>query len=109
MTGHLVLSTLHTNSAVGSITRLIDMGIEPYLVSSAVSCIVAQRLVRKVCPACAADYSPSEQEARLLASSGLAVDRLKKKGQAAVSAEEADTGAERRFMRFCSWTIRSVR
>jgi type II secretion system protein E len=52
LTGHLVLSTLHTNDAAGAITRLIDMGVEPYLVASAVEAIVAQRLVRKLCPAC---------------------------------------------------------
>lgn len=52
MTGHLVLSTLHTNDAVNAITRLIDMGVEPFLVASSVHCIVAQRLVRKVCNYC---------------------------------------------------------
>src|SRR3954454_15132414 len=52
MTGHLVLSTLHTNDAAGSITRLIEMGVEPFLVASAVDCIVAQRLVRMLCPQC---------------------------------------------------------
>jgi general secretion pathway protein E len=53
LTGHLVLSTLHTNDAPGAITRLIDMGIEPFLVGSSVELIIAQRLVRKLCPACA--------------------------------------------------------
>jgi len=53
LTGHLVLSTLHTNDAPSAVTRLVDMGIEPFLVSSAVNLIVAQRLVRKVCPFCA--------------------------------------------------------
>jgi type IV pilus assembly protein PilB len=52
LTGHLVLSTLHTNDAAGSITRLIEMGIEPFLVASAIDCIVAQRLVRTLCPRC---------------------------------------------------------
>lgn len=52
LTGHLVLSTLHTNDAVSAITRIIDMGIEPYLVSGAVVCVQAQRLVRKLCPHC---------------------------------------------------------
>lgn len=56
LTGHLVLSTIHTNDAVGTISRLLDMGIEPYLISSAVSCIVGQRLVRKVCANCSAPY-----------------------------------------------------
>jgi len=53
LTGHLVLSTLHTNSAIGTITRLIDMGIEPYFLASGLLGIVAQRLVRRVCPGCA--------------------------------------------------------
>jgi type IV pilus assembly protein PilB len=52
LTGHLLLSTLHTNSALGAIPRLIDMGIDPYLVASTVSLIVGQRLVRKICPSC---------------------------------------------------------
>ncbi len=52
LTGHLVLSTLHTNSALGAVARLLDMGIEPYLVASSVVALVAQRLVRLVCPAC---------------------------------------------------------
>src|SRR5262249_30306946 len=52
LTGHLVLSTLHTNSAAGAITRLHDMGIEPFLLSSSLIGVVAQRLVRLLCPAC---------------------------------------------------------
>lgn len=54
LTGHLVLSTLHTNSAVGAITRLLDMGIEPYLLASCLRGVVAQRLVRRVCHKCEA-------------------------------------------------------
>jgi len=52
LTGHLVFSTLHTNDAAGGVTRLVDMGIEPFLVASSVECLVAQRLVRKLCPEC---------------------------------------------------------
>ncbi len=52
LTGHLVLSTLHTNDAPGSITRLINIGVEPYLISAAVNAILAQRLVRKICQHC---------------------------------------------------------
>ena len=52
LTGHLVFSTLHTNDAISGITRLVDMGIEPFLVSSAVRAFLAQRLVRKLCPDC---------------------------------------------------------
>jgi MSHA biogenesis protein MshE len=62
MTGHLVLSTLHTNNAISSAMRLIDMGAEPYLVASALIAVVAQRLVRKLCPECKAPYSPTPQE-----------------------------------------------
>ena len=52
LTGHLVFSTLHTNDSAGAVTRLIDMGIEPFLVSSSVVAIAAQRLIRLLCPAC---------------------------------------------------------
>lgn len=58
LTGHLVLSTLHTNSAAASITRLIDMGIEPFLIASTVTSIIAQRLVRRLCPHCKQPYKP---------------------------------------------------
>ena len=62
LTGHLVLSTLHTNDAVGGISRLIDMGVEPFLVSSAVRAFLAQRLVRKLCPLCKAPAEPETEE-----------------------------------------------
>lgn len=62
LTGHLVLSTLHTNDAPSAITRLVDMGIEPYLLSSTVVGILAQRLLRKICPHCIEPYLPSQQE-----------------------------------------------
>ena len=58
LTGHLVLSTLHTNDAVGALSRMTDMGVEPYLLSSALAGVVAQRLVRGVCPACKTTYLP---------------------------------------------------
>ncbi|MBV9291137.1 MAG: Flp pilus assembly complex ATPase component TadA, partial [Frankiales bacterium] len=58
LTGHLVLTTLHTNSAPAALTRLIDMGVEPFLVASSLSLVVAQRLVRRICDSCAAPYSP---------------------------------------------------
>ena len=57
LTGHLVLSTLHTNDAIGSITRLTDMGVEPFLVASSLTGIVAQRLIRRVCRDCAQEHS----------------------------------------------------
>ena len=61
LTGHLVFSTLHTNDAVSAITRLIDMGIEAFLVSSSVNAILAQRLVRMICPNCREAYTPSRE------------------------------------------------
>ncbi|MDR1923651.1 MAG: GspE/PulE family protein [Planctomycetaceae bacterium] len=64
LTGHLVFSTLHTNDAPGAITRLVDMGVPPYLVSSSVIGIMAQRLVRTICPKCKKPYTPSEVELR---------------------------------------------
>ncbi len=60
LTGHLVFSTLHTNDAASAATRLIDMGIEPFLVSSSLICVVAQRLVRVLCPYCKEAYQPSD-------------------------------------------------
>ena len=62
LTGHLVLSTLHTNDAPSAITRLIEMGIEPFLVASAIDCVLAQRLCRKLCKKCKESYTPTEQE-----------------------------------------------
>lgn len=60
LTGHLVLSTLHTNDAAGAVTRLIDMGTEPFLVAASLEGVLAQRLVRRICPDCRADYEPNE-------------------------------------------------
>ena len=62
LTGHLVFSTLHTNDAPGAITRLLDLGVEPYLVSSSVLGVIAQRLVRLICKQCKTEYEPSESE-----------------------------------------------
>lgn len=62
LTGHLVFSTLHANDAPSTVTRLIDIGIKPYLVGSSLSLVMAQRLVRKICPYCISDYQPTEQE-----------------------------------------------
>ncbi len=67
LTGHLVFSTLHTNDSAGAITRLIDMGIEPFLVSSSVLAIMAQRLVRRLCPHCRQPYEITDDEAKELA------------------------------------------
>jgi type IV pilus assembly protein PilB len=69
LTGHLVLSTLHTNDAPSTITRMIDMGIEPFNVSSAVNLIVAQRLVRRICKDCKAESTYSADELKVLGTS----------------------------------------
>ncbi len=66
LTGHLVFSTVHTNDAAGGITRLVDMGIEPFLVASSLVCLLAQRLVRKPCYECARPVRPSEETLREL-------------------------------------------
>jgi type IV pilus assembly protein PilB len=68
LTGHLVLTTLHTNDAPGAVARLIDMGVEPFLISAALEGVLAQRLIRKICPQCRTPYEPSEA---LLAQLGL--------------------------------------
>lgn len=73
LTGHLVLSTLHTNDAPSAITRLVDMGIEPYLLSSSIIGVVAQRLVRRICPSCKEPYKPLMAD---LASIGLVPEKL---------------------------------
>lgn len=65
-TGHLVLSTLHTNDAVATVTRLIDLGIEPYVLASSLNLVMAQRLVRRVCPACSAPCELADESRRLL-------------------------------------------
>jgi type IV pilus assembly protein PilB len=62
LTGHLVLSTLHTNDAPSAVTRLVEMGIEPFLVGSSVDCVMAQRLARRLCPWCKESYAPSRTE-----------------------------------------------
>lgn len=74
LTGHLVFSTLHTNDAPGAITRLLDMGVKPFLVSSAVQAILAQRLVRKLCAKCKKVYTPTDTELR---SVGLSQDSIR--------------------------------
>ena len=73
LTGHLVFSTLHTNDAASSITRLLDIGVEPYLVASSVICVIAQRLVRIICKDCKSFYEPSKEE---LAEVGLTLEDL---------------------------------
>jgi len=67
LTGHLVLSTLHTNDAAGAVTRLVDMGVEPFLISSTLLAVLAQRLVRKICSKCRTSFEPSESQLELMA------------------------------------------
>jgi type II secretory ATPase GspE/PulE/Tfp pilus assembly ATPase PilB-like protein len=76
LTGHLVFSTLHTNDASGAFTRLLDMGVEPYLAASAVIAVVAQRLVRRLCPSC---RQPIKPDLAFLKSIGFPVEELSKK------------------------------
>jgi len=66
LTGHLVFSTLHTNDAAGAVTRLIDMGVEPFLLASSLEAVLAQRLLRKICPKCREPYKPDENILRSL-------------------------------------------
>ena len=66
LTGHLVFSTLHTNDAPSAVTRLVDIGVKPFLVASSTRCLMAQRLVRKICKKCAAPYDPTDAELRSL-------------------------------------------
>ena len=73
LTGHLVFSTLHTNDAPSAITRLVDMGVKPFLVSSSIRAVLAQRLIRKICPDCKEPYTPTELELRAL---NLAADKV---------------------------------
>ena len=77
LTGHLVLSTLHTNDTASTVVRLMDMGVEPYLLVSTLRGIVAQRLVRSICPHCREEYVPLESERRIL---GIEKDRKLVKG-----------------------------
>ena len=77
LTGHLVLSTLHTNDAATAITRLVDMGVEPFLVASSLLAVMAQRLVRVVCPDCRVPYVPTYEEMSRI---GLSPEAVKKKG-----------------------------
>ncbi|MHB1474897.1 MAG: GspE/PulE family protein, partial [Dermatophilaceae bacterium] len=85
LTGHLVLSTLHTNAAPGAITRLVEMGVEPFLVASAVDCVLAQRLARKLCKDCKEEFTPPRQA---LLDAGYREDNLPEKLQRAVGCKK---------------------
>ncbi|OHD57314.1 MAG: hypothetical protein A2096_17635 [Spirochaetes bacterium GWF1_41_5] len=76
LTGHLVLSTLHTNDAVSAVTRLLDLGIEPYLISSSLRGVIAQRLVRRLCGHCREKIPPDRQYLELLKTAGMKSSRM---------------------------------
>jgi general secretion pathway protein E len=75
LTGHLVFSTLHTNDAASAVTRLVDIGVEPFLISSSVKAVIAQRLIRCLCTDCREAYSPEEMTLQPL---GISADQLKR-------------------------------
>jgi len=81
LTGHLVFSTLHTNDSASALTRLIDMGIEPYLLTSSITAILAQRLVRRICPNCREIYDPTPFERKLLEEYGKGGNSVVYKGK----------------------------
>ncbi len=76
LTGHLVLSTIHTNDAAGAVTRLLDMGLEPFLVSSSLECLVAQRLVRLICPKCKAKAAANSELLRQIKELGAELNNV---------------------------------
>ncbi|WP_027409473.1 GspE/PulE family protein [Anoxybacteroides tepidamans] len=76
LTGHLVLSTLHTNDAISTITRLIDMGIEPFLVATSLAGVVSQRLVRRICRDCQQEQEPTKREIEIFARRGLKLEKI---------------------------------
>lgn len=76
LTGHLVLSTIHTNDSIASITRLMDMGIEPFLVTASLNAVVAQRLIRKVCRDCREIHQATEREKHIFEKRGLTIDTI---------------------------------
>ncbi len=89
LTGHLVLSTIHTNDAVSTVARLVDAGVQPFLVATSLSGIIAQRLVRKVCPHCAQVDVPNQSEVKVLNELGVNIQTIKR----AVGCEKcSDTG-----------------
>jgi general secretion pathway protein E len=95
LTGHLVLSTVHTNDAAGAVTRLVEMGVEPFLVRSSIIGILAQRLVRVLCSACKEPYQPSEYE---LSQLGLDRKSLRWKAERQVSSRYLPHGVDYRYV-----------
>src|SRR5262249_36094540 len=76
LTGHLVLSTLHTNDAASAVTRLCNIGVEPYLMGASLVAVLAQRLVRKICPHCKTEYEPPANIVHTMERAGLPVTQL---------------------------------
>jgi general secretion pathway protein E/type IV pilus assembly protein PilB len=95
LTGHLVFSTLHTNDAPSAITRLIDMGIEPFLVASTVEGVMAQRLVRTICPDCKVSFTPDIEELPIDFPTGKAAEDLGVPGLAMSPAHKDGDGHAR--------------
>jgi general secretion pathway protein E len=93
LTGHLVLSTLHTNDAASAVTRLVEMGVQPFLISSSLLCVVAQRLVRRLCPMCREPYTPSEQDLRELGLNPQAVEGRERRLRSRAIAQGAQTSS----------------
>ena len=89
LTGHLVLSTLHTNDAPSALPRLIEMGVEPFLVSSAINCVMAQRLIRKLCPNCKVPY---EHDPEILERMGFPMNE---NGEEMILYKPSDAGCSR--------------
>ncbi len=110
LTGHLVFSTLHTNDAAGAYTRLVDMGVEPFLVASTVEGVMAQRLVRRLCTQCKESYVPDESELP----SDFPKDKLKETAASCSAPSVAGPAAtsamrgEWAFTNYCSQRTRSV-
>lgn len=104
LTGHLVLSTLHTNDSAGAITRLVDMGCEPFLVAASLEGVLAQRLVRTICPDCRTPYEPSSTILSQLGVSPYELgDKHFSRAEAVINAPIPATGAARGFM--SSWIL----
>src|SRR6185437_14226460 len=76
LTGHLVLSTIHTNDSIASITRLVDMGVEPFLITSSVNAVIAQRLIRRVCRDCGQEMEATNREKDLFAKRGITIEKV---------------------------------
>lgn len=99
LTGHIVLSTLHTNNAAGTLPRLLDMGVEPFLIASTVNCVIGQRLVRKVCANCKETYIPTEEAVNEIKKEfGISTKMFLGKKEEKEKETKTASGAERKIM-----------